>query len=219
MKISINNDARCIDLVSDFNKYLKESYFDENICSNYWGNVLGMLFPSEDDDELLSLTYGYSGYDGIYDDEYDIEEYYNRGYKGHHSRSNKKRNMLELDDDGCCSNSRSCDDILRDVVDNGKDVSDDDLNILLKSKKDIYYYSDIFNQKSCRKFKNLESFYKFLDEEGIEISDNVSSIIMRSRVSHCCCNERLRSTEGRLELCVEDSYSLLCWECEATSSM
>lgn len=218
MKISINNDARCIDLVSDFNKYLEDSYFDENTCNKYWGNLLGMLYPNEDDD-LLGLTYGYGGYDDIYNDDYDIEEYYSYNYnKGRHSRSSKKRNMLELDDDGC-SSSRSCDDILRDVVINGKDVSDDDLNILLKSKKDIYYYSDIFNQKSCRKFKNLESFYKFLDEEGIEISDHVSSIIMRSRISHCCCNERLRSTEGRLELCVEDSYSLLCWECEATSHM
>lgn len=97
---------------------------------------------------------------------------------------------------------------------NKKRYSDNKGNMFDKRGDDkvIYFYSDIDNPEDATVFYNVFDFDKFLDEEGISVSENEVNNLLTRSVSHCCVNPKERLL-GRNMLLTDSSYGNLRWEC------
>lgn len=97
---------------------------------------------------------------------------------------------------------------------NKKRYSDLKSNMFDKRGDDkiIYYYDDIDRPDDSTIFYNVFDFDKFLDEEGIYVSDSEIDNLLTRSVSHCCINPKER-LKGKLSLLTDMSYGNLRWEC------
>lgn len=140
-----------------------------------------------------------------YDDDYD--DYYNGDYyfgttkskknlfKYNKSKNKSKSNFVSLGLNNRYSSKKK----------NRYNRNDDD--------KLIYYYSDIDSPSGNTKvFYSVYDFDKFLDEEGIFVSDDEIDNLLSRDVSHCCIDPKSYES-GRLSLITDTSYGNLRWEC------
>jgi hypothetical protein len=72
--------------------------------------------------------------------------------------------------------------------------------------KTIYYYRDINQPEDVEIFENLHEFDNFLNEEGIEMSDDEANKLMTRDISHCCLNPIDRYEKNRLRIMSSSSY-------------
>lgn len=77
--------------------------------------------------------------------------------------------------------------------------------------KTIYFYRDVNNPDRSEVFYNLYDFDMFLDEEGIEVSEQEVQNLMNREVSHCCVNPDIKATRGTVQLITDSSYGGLYW--------
>jgi len=73
--------------------------------------------------------------------------------------------------------------------------------------KIIYFYPDDDNPDNYERFTNVFAFDKYLEENGIDISDYEVQNILGRDVSHCIINSYKRLYQGKLEILSGSSYS------------
>ena len=78
--------------------------------------------------------------------------------------------------------------------------------------KYIVYYRDINNPEDIEEFFNLYSFDKFLESEGIDMSETEYNGLMNRYTTHCCLNPKERLDNGKLMLMTADTYGNLRWD-------
>lgn len=74
------------------------------------------------------------------------------------------------------------------------------------NSKTIYYYRDVNNPNDCEIFNSLHEFDEFMNEEGIEVSDEEVTKIMSREISHCALNPNDRIAKNRLRIMSSSSY-------------
>lgn len=74
------------------------------------------------------------------------------------------------------------------------------------NSKIIYYYRDVNNPEDVEMFDSLHDFDEFMNEEGIEISDEEVTKLMSREISHCALNPLDRIAKNRLRLMSSSSY-------------
>ena len=79
--------------------------------------------------------------------------------------------------------------------------------------KTIYYYRDINQPEDVEIFENLHEFDNFLNEEGIEMSDDEANALINRETSFCTINPDVQKTNGTVQLISDSSYGGLYWAC------
>ena len=77
----------------------------------------------------------------------------------------------------------------------------------------IYFYRDIDNPEHAEIFFNLHDFDEFLEQEGIEVSEQEVSALMTRETSFCAINPDVKKTNGTVQLISDNSYGGLYWAC------
>lgn len=81
------------------------------------------------------------------------------------------------------------------------------------NEKTIYFYRDYNDPDRCEVFFTLHDFDNFLEEEGINVSEEEVRNLMSREISHCCVNPDIKATHGNVELITDNSYGGLYWSC------
>lgn len=79
--------------------------------------------------------------------------------------------------------------------------------------KQIYYYRDVNNPDDYEVFNCISDFANFLDEEGIDMSDDSYNKLLTQEVSHCCIDPYMRESIHMNYIYVDNSYGSLRWAC------
>ena len=182
------------------------SLFDDPAYLNYLIERYGGcgsddLFPTEDD-ELDYFDYRCRS-KGVSNDGYDKTMRILNRYSDINGSSSKKRNKrggkrLSGKHKGKYSNINKYDDNYQLSLYNGDDYL---------YNKIIYFYPDEDNPDNYERFVNVFAFDKYLEENGIDISDYEVQNILSRDVSHCVINSYKRLYHGKLEILSGNSYS------------
>lgn len=203
IKIILKNNHP--NLEEDFSLWLKSNknqksraYYDgidfgsedwEDFMDGYFG-----CYPSNEDDYWDDT---YNSYDMNDDESY--EEYWNKIYGKNKLKTNKR-------------GSRGKKKKKEQETEDYSTISDEELDSILRERKEIYYYDNICDKKTVHKFTNLRKFYEFIEDNGIDISDLEGSKFIRETIRHCCIDPMYEDVHGKKTIISDHSYGALAYE-------
>ena len=188
------------------NTRVDNSLFDDPAYLNYLierygGYGCGDLSPTEDDDDYFDYRCRNKDVrNNGYDKTMRILNRYSDINGASSSKKSNKRGGKRLSGKhkGKYSNVNKYDDNYQLSLYNGDDYL---------YNKIIYFYPDDDNPDNYERFTNVFAFDKYLEENGIDISDYEVQNILGRDVSHCVINAYKRLYQGKLEILSGNSYS------------
>ena len=88
---------------------------------------------------------------------------------------------------------------------------DDDDEINYSEEKQIFFYSDVYNENTIKKFNSLKEFEIFCTQNNYKIYSTDYTMLMNNNIIHCCVDPIDFAYDNETNLICEPSYSTLYW--------